>query len=332
MVSLTACGGAEAERSSRDDPAAATGAAAFEAARNRAFRLVDAGAPPEQALAALREAHALDPTAFGVNARLGALCVELKLYGEALGFHAAALAAHPDDRVSRREVVWLALQLGDPTRALAEVEPLLAGPEPDGEACYLKAMAADQLGRRSQARAALSELPEQGAASALVLRGRFALEAGELPAARSDLERALAQRPDDQAALRALADTCRRAGDDAAAAHWDEVLSLFVALRDNRFTRPASGRAERKLQRQAQRKNEYIAAEVAAHERRLRRLLELHPDWREGYEQLADTLTRADRDQDACAVIDALLARHGQQMDPTNVANLRRRYCGGESQ
>jgi tetratricopeptide (TPR) repeat protein len=301
----------------------------FEEVRNRAFRLVDSDAPAAQTLSALREAHALDPTAYGVNARLGALCVEQKLYAEALKHHGLALEARPEEATSRREVVWLSIQLGDPERALTEVEPLLADADRGLDALYLKALALDHLGRREDARAILQELPETGATSARVLRGRFAVDAGELDAARRDLEAALADEPDNQAALRALADACRRGGDLDQAARWDEVLTLLVALRDNRYTKPAETRADRKAQRQAGRSSDYIARELAAHEDRLRRLVELHPGWPEGFELLADLLARDDRADEACAVIEGLLSRHAARLDALHVLELRRRFCEG---
>ena len=300
---------------------------AFEQARNTAFRLLDERASPDECLAALQAAHALDPGAYGVNSRLGSLCVEMKRYAEAREHYEAALAARPDDAVSRREVVWLALQLGDPERALQAVAPLRDDPVLGGDALYLHALALDQLGRRDEARGVLADLDQHGSESAFVLRGQMALGAGELAAALADFEAVVARRPDDQAALRGLADTARREGDETAAAHWDEVLTLLVALRDNRYAKPAQDKVDRKVQRQAERASDYIAREVAAQEQRLRRLIEIHPAWAEGFELLAELLRKGDRREEGCAVVDALLARHGAAYDAAAVADLRRRFC-----
>lgn len=335
LSSAVACSGEPASGGSHDaltpPPAGSARDESFEELRNRAFRLVDSDAPAAQTLSALREAHALEPTAYGVNARLGALCVEQKLYAEALKHHGLALESRPEEATTRREVVWLSIQLGDPQTALTEVEPLLADAERGLDALYLKALALDHLGRREDARATLAALPATGAPSARVLRGRFAVDAGEFDAARRDLEAALTDEPDNQAALRALADACRRGGDLDQAARWDEVLTLLVALRDNRYTKPAETRADRKAQRQAGRSSDYIARELAAHEDRLRRLVELHPGWPEGFELLADLLARDDRHDEACAVIEDLLSRHASRLDALHVLELRRRFCeGGE--
>jgi tetratricopeptide (TPR) repeat protein len=333
LSSIVACNGEPPTGGPHDDlEPPGSGVASdesFEEVRNRAFRLVDSGAPAAQTLDALREAHALDATAYGVNARLGALCVDQKLYAEALKHHGLALESRPEEATTRREVVWLSIQLGDPERALTEVEALLADADRGLDALYLKALALDHLGRREDARVILRDLPEAGATSARVLRGKFAVDAGELDDARRDLEAALSDEPDNQAALRALADACRRGGDLTQAARWDEVLTLLVALRDNRYTKPAETRADRKAQRQAGRNSDYIARELAAHEDRLRRLVELHPGWPEGFELLADLLARDDRDAEACAVIGDLLARHEASLDALHVLELRRRFCEG---
>lgn len=301
----------------------------FEELRNLAFRLVDEGAPAPECLAALELALALDGQAFGVNTRMGAVLVELKRYAEALQRYEAALLSRSDDPAVQREVAWLSLQLGDPARALPLLQTLVGHDTLGDDSTYLRALALDQLGRRDEARASLVELSSD-ATSALVLRGRMALEAGDAVAARSDFEAALQQRPDDQAGLRGLADACRRSGDDVAAARWDEVLTLLVALRDNRYAKPPETREDRKAQRQAGRASDYIASQLLANEQRLRRLNEIHPQWREGFVVLADLLRREDRPVEACATIEALLAAHSGAVDALEAAVLRNRYCVDE--
>lgn len=305
--------------------------AAFEGLRNLAFSLFDRQGSTEEVLAALARAHALDGRAWGVNNRMARVYSDLKRHADALHHHELNLVLRPDDLPTRREVVSLSVSLGRDERALELVDPLLADPQWIGDGMSLKAMALDNLGRRAEALEVLEgvgELPLEQAASCLSLHGRMLHEQGDHTLAHERFTTALSLAPDDQAAVKGLADTCRRLGRDVEADRWDEVLQLFLALTDNRFTRAAAPKRDRKGQRQAGRHSEYIGREQDAQIERLQRMITLHPPWVAAWEQLAELLRRADDLGGACRTIQDLMAHHGALYDEARRAELLRKFCG----
>lgn len=272
--------------------------------------LQESGADPAQTLAALLVAWQIDPGHYGINHRLGQLYADQGQHEQALDHFRRALAARPDDSQTRLDVVSLEVRLGQFDAALADLPPL----EPDahlrGEAHYLKAILLDQRGERDAALALVQDVAGLTPAEAYrceSLHGRFLFEAGDFAGAQTRFRAALAGRPDYKEALRGLADSCRRLGDDAQAARCDEVSALFLELTDNVFIRSPQGRAQRR--------------EV------LEKLLAAYPDWKEGFPKLADLQVElGDRDA-ACRTIEAFLAAHGASLKPDAVASLRRHYC-----
>jgi len=338
VVCVVGCDAGDTPRSAASDEAAAPttaddpvmARAAFEELRNVAFSLFDRHGSTPEVLAALARAHALDGQAWGVNNRMARVSMDLKRHADALRHHELNLALRPEDLATRREVASLSVSLGRDERALEVVEPLLADPQWIGDGTSLKAMALDNLGRRAEALDLLEsvgDLPLDQAASCLGLHGRMLHEQGDHARAHERFTAAVALAPDDQAVVKGLADTCRRLGRDDEADRWDEVLELFLALTDNRFTRAASPKRDRKGQRQAGRHSEYIGREQAAQVERLRRMIELHPRWAVAWEQLAELLRR-DGDRDgACRSIQDLMARHGVLYDEARRAELLRKFC-----
>jgi tetratricopeptide (TPR) repeat protein len=308
-----ACG-----RDAEDAGRAAAGAPAgdtrlddrFEALRARAVQLHERGDDPSAARAALEAALALNPGHYGLNQRLGKLCLELRLHEQALAALERAHAARPEDRHTLLSVVSLQVRLGRFDEALARVAALVDDPELGGEALYQQALAFEQRGERQAARAAAHRtdgLPPERGYRCQALLGRMALEDGDLAAARTHFERALVGRPDYREALKGLADSSRRLGHDDEAGRWDRLLDLFVQLNDSAFARtPEQAVARRAL---------------------LQRLTAEYPAWSAGFEELAELQRGQGDTAAACATIEAWLARHGANLAPTDAAALRRRYC-----
>ena len=302
----------------------------FEALRNEAFTLFDRAGSTDAVWAALAQVHAFDREAYGVNLRLAQVCAGLGRESEALHHFEMALVQRPGELTVRRELVALAVSMGREERALELVDPLLEESSWVGEGTALKARALSNLGRRAEALSLLEgigDLPIDQATVCLTLHGRILHEMGEQAAAYERFAAALALVPDEQAAVKGLADTSRRLGRDFEADRWDEVLQLFLALRDNRFTRAASPASDRKGQRMAGRRSDYIGGEQGAQIGRLRRMIELHPRWPGAWEQLA-ALQRRDGDLDgACLTIQELMTHHGALYDQASRAELQKRYC-----
>ncbi|MFT7462199.1 MAG: tetratricopeptide (TPR) repeat protein [Pseudohongiellaceae bacterium] len=337
-TALSACADADDGLQPAEDPASApvsansgeSAAAAFESLRNEAFATFDQQGSSPEALTALQAAHALNREAFGVNLRLAKVFSGMQSHGEAMHHYELALVERPDDFGVRREVVALAVSLGRDLRGLELVGPLLEDPSWVGEGTALKARALDNLGRRSEALAVLEgagELPVAQAASCLTLHGRILHEMGQQAEAYERFAAALALAPDDQGAVKGLADTSRRLGREAEGDRWGEVLQLFLALRDNRFTRSAAPAKDRKAQRVAGRRSDYIGREQEAQVKRLRRMIELHPRWPGAWEQLADLLRRGADHAGACQIFHDLLDHHGALYGELEKADMRARYC-----
>src|SRR5262245_4056727 len=81
--------------------------AAFDAARAKAVHLQESGADPDEVLAALLAAHALDPTHAGINRRLGQVYLDQDQQGAALEAFRAVVAAAPEDRDAQLTVATL---------------------------------------------------------------------------------------------------------------------------------------------------------------------------------------------------------------------------------
>ncbi len=338
VACLAACGAAvdipQGEANVADSPAKGASVVpdqrGFEELRNEAFVLFDREGSTDAVWAALSAVHTLDREAYGVNLRLAQVCAGLRRDVEALHHYELALGQRPHELGVRRELVDLAISMGREERALELVDPLLDDPSWAGEGTALKARALSNLGRRAEALALLEgtgDLPVAQATACLVLHGRILHEMGEHGAAYERFAAALALAPDNQAAVKGLADTSRRLGRDPEADRWDEVLQLFLALRDNRFTRAASPAADRKGQRMAGRRSDYIGDEQAAQIGRLRRMIALHPRWPGAWEQLAALQRREGDLPGACLTIQELMTQHGALYDPARRAELQKKYC-----
>ncbi len=286
------------------------GGPAFEAARQRAVQLQDSGADQGEVLAALQAAFALDPDHYGINHRLARLDSDLRLHDQALEHFLRAHRARPDDHEVLMAVVTLQVRLGQLDEALANLPPLEADRAYAGDARYQRASILDARGERAAALALVADtkdLPPREAYRCESLHGRYLLEEGDVAGSREHFRKALAGRADYKEALKGLADSCRRLGQDTEAARWDHVLALFLALTDNAFIRSPAEREHRRAT--------------------LEELVVAYPDWVEGFAQLADLqLDLGDRAA-ACRTIERFLAGPGANSPPDAVGKLRARYC-----
>ncbi|MCB9899446.1 MAG: tetratricopeptide repeat protein [Planctomycetes bacterium] len=306
VLGLGACGDGATEGGST---AAPVDQAAFEQARNAAFRLFDQSPAHPKTIEALLAAYALDPDAYGVNVRLGQAYAEQKLHAEALPYFERAYAERPDDSATLLQIVTLLVRLDRAEEALVRVDGLLGDEKTRGAGLYQKAYILDTLGRRDEALAALEQadgLPFDDAYRALSLHGRFLQEDGRFAEAESLFERALAGRPDYKETLKGLADCNRRLGHEEEARHWDEVLGLVLDLTDN----------------------EYIRKQRDVRKEKLERLAQIHPMWGEGQLELADLHRRDGETVAACAAFERWLTTHASERDADELAALRARYCG----
>lgn len=282
---------------------------AFEAARNRAFRMHEGGADLLATREALLDAQALDPGAYGVNRRLGLVLTDLGMHADAVEAFRLALEARPDDLEVRQHLVALLAQLDRMDEALAVLPPLKDDPAYAGEALYLEANMADMAGDRERALALVGqadELEPFEGHRALALHGRFLFQAGDHAGALARFERSQLGRPDYKAALKGLADCHRRLGHEERAEHFETVLGLVLDLTDDEFVR----------------KRKTLRLE------KLSALLELLPEWALGYQQLADLHRREGRLDEACVVIERFLDHFPELVDAEGRAALRARYCG----
>jgi len=313
-----ACDGAAAPSPSTagTQAAAATvknkGGPEFEAARAHAVQLQESGADQGQVLQALQAAYRLNPDHYGINHRLAQACSELKLHDQALDHFLRAYRARPEDHETLLASVTLQVRLGQLDEALANLPPLQADPAYAGEARYQHATILDQRGERAAALALVADtsgLAPPQAYRCKSLHGRYLLEDGDFAGAEAHFRAALAGRADYKEALKGMADSSRRLGQDSQAAHWDEVLDLVVALTDNIYVKSPREREGRRAT--------------------LERLVACYPEWTDGFAQLADLQLQLGDKAAACATIETFLARQGATMPPEAAARLRDRYCGG---
>lgn len=285
--------------------------AQFEALRNAAFRLFDAGADLAQLRDALLAASALKPEAYGVNWRLGHVYADLKLNSEALSRYEAAWAVRQDDNEVLMRVVVLQIELERNDDALALLPRLRADPELVGQALALEASLRDHLGDRPAALALVERsrgLSPAVGYRAQSLHGRFLMQAGDMAAAQERFASALAGRADYKEAVKGMADTCHRLARPDEAAHWEQVLGLLLDLTDNAYARKQLARRR-----------------VA-----LSNMLEIYPEWAGAFQQLADLQRRAGEMDAACQTIQRYLERHGESLPPLDVVRIRQRFCGEE--
>ena len=319
LVSLGAAACGETDGAIEPSAPAETGAAGqaqpavvdralFETRRNEAFRLQESGEEPGKVLEALLAAHELDPSAYGVNKRLGQVYADLKLYVDALAHYDRAREARPDEMTDRMAVVRILLALNDHERALEELPPLLEAPSTRGEALFQKARVHDFMGDRELALATVAgaeQMEPSLAYHSISLHGRFLAEEGRHAEAEALFRRALEGRVDYKEALRGLADACRRQGRADEADRWDAILGLFLELTDNIFIRkdPALRRAL------------------------LEQLVADYPQWTPGFHQLALLLRREGEHEQACAVMERFLKLHADLLTPAERDALRAQFC-----
>jgi tetratricopeptide (TPR) repeat protein len=280
--------------------------------RARAVALHDRGDDPGAARAAVEAALALQPEHYGLNQRLARLYLDLRLNEAALAALLRCHATRPDDLPTLLSIVSLEVSLGRFDEALLRIPAVVDDPALRGEALYQQALALEQRGDREAARAAAQAAaglpPERGYRCAALL-GRMALEDGDFVAAHAQFRRARDGRPDHREALKGLADSARRLGQEDEAARWDRLLGLYLQLNDSVFARtPEQSAARRAL---------------------LETLLAEDPAWSAGYEQLAELQLAAEDRRAACATMEAWLGRHGQDLPSDAVTRLRQRYCAG---
>ena len=274
----------------------------FEAARDHAFALAAQGAEPELILEALMHAHGLRPEAYGVNVRLGQVAQALGRREEATAAFTRALAARPEDAGAREALAQLHVEAGDAAAAAPLVEAM-----PPGEARG----------------ALLGEL------------GRLRLRDGDFDGARAFFLRGVDEAPGDTGVLKGLADASYRAGDETAGAHWQEVLTLVLALRDNVFTSTRATEAEARDQREAAKRSDYLKRELEGHRARLERLVEVHPAWGQAFLELAELQLEAGEGDAACATMRDWATRHGPgsqlpealHVDAAEVERQLARFC-----
>lgn len=144
--------------------------------------------------AALREAIALDPHHATAHFNLGKLLARSDRLAAACDSFEAAIAISPEDDSPRIQLIEVALKLGQPARALAQIDSLITEGRRLVQALSLKAIALSELGRLDDL-AALVDL-EGGVRTA-----RLAAHPGF--ASREDLNLALAETVANHPTLRA---------------------------------------------------------------------------------------------------------------------------------
>ena len=133
--------------------------------------------------------------------------------------------------------------------------------------------------------------------------------------------------PDDMGALKGLIAACWRSGREDEAARWQEILDLFLGLRDNVFTRVQADASLAAEQSEAVEHSDFIRREVEANRVRLERLIVLHPSWGQGFLDLADIQKGAGEAAVACATYHSYLELHGAGLESRRRQQLELRYC-----
>jgi tetratricopeptide (TPR) repeat protein len=289
--------------------------ATFEAARNSAFQLDEARSLVGEARAdigdvrdALLAAHAMRPQAFGVNRRLGHLFTDLRMNVPAVEHFRMALDSHPDDNSVRQSLIAVLAMIEAEDEMLVELPLLRADPEHVGEALFLEARLLDKRGERENALTLLGEAEQHPAAEvyrALSLHGRYVFQSGDHASAQLLFSRAQKGRPDYKEAIKGLADCARRLGRPEEGDRWSSILSLLLALTDDEYGHKREDHRKQKLTE----------------------LLELLPEYTNGYRLLADLHRRSGDVSAACAVIERFISLHGALLEAEDLTGLRERYC-----
>jgi len=305
----------------------------FEAARDAAFELEGKGGDDEEIHDAFSAVHSMRPEAYGVNVKLGQVCVRLGLLEESVAAFARAWAVRPEDMETLRALVTQLVEVGDLERARDLLQELKVHPQQVGNALFLEARMlgmSEREEQHAQAVLLLEEalaLPPEEAVETLVVLGRWMLERGLFEESRQALLAALVAEPGDIGVLKGLATACWRMGLDTEASRWQEILELMLGLRDNVFTREQKTESGAANQRFAIERSEYIRREIEAHESRLIRLIEIHPAWGEGFLELAQLQAEGAEPTKACATIEAYLKYHAAELSSEAGEALKSSYC-----
>jgi Flp pilus assembly protein TadD len=321
------------EEASMDPPPELIEPLTFESARDAAFALEHSGGDDEAVREAFLVVHAMKPEAYGVNVRLGQVCVRLGLLEESVAAFAQARAVRPDDVETLRALGTQLVEIGELERARAILQDLATHPEQVGAILLLESRMlgkSDQGEQDVQADALLGRalaLPPEEAVEALMVLGRWMLEQGLFSEARRAFLVVLTVQPEDTGALKGLAIACWRMGLDAEAERWQEALELMLGLHDNVFTREQKTESGAANQRSAIERSEYIRGEIEAHGGRLARLTEIHPAWGDGFLNLAQLQAESGEPTKACATLEAYLQYHGVELSSAEREALMNRYC-----
>ncbi|WP_051340233.1 tetratricopeptide repeat protein [Azospirillum halopraeferens] len=214
-------------------------AAAAAVLNNYAVRRLRAG-DAERAVAALRHAAAVLPTAAQVRLTLAEALAAAGRPGDAAGALRAALCLTPDEAGAALALGRMLYGAGDPAaagRALAAARRLTPA---DADGWNLAGCAAKDSGRLDAAEAAFRRALALSPASAEAMNnlGNVLKGTGRFAAAVAVQTRAAVLAPDEAAVLNNLADARLRSGDpDGAVTAAQAALTLAPALADARVTR-----------------------------------------------------------------------------------------------
>lgn len=144
-----------------------------------------------------------------------------------------AVAADPRWAIGRVELGRLQLKLGDTESAAAHLDVARSLAPENPRAHYLYALAADELGRRREARAALEValMLREGYADAQVRLASVLFAEGDFAGAASTLRPYVAAHPEANGARLQLADSLERSGDRKAAEHELRALLQHPTLK-----------------------------------------------------------------------------------------------------
>jgi tetratricopeptide (TPR) repeat protein len=166
-------------------------------------RKEDAG----RALAVLARATELSPDLPAVWYALGRAREKVGDTPGALEAYDRVFRLDPTNKATRKRIIRLAVQTRDFARARHEAEKLLAEAPEDPESQLIAAGVADKDGRKDDARRyyrAAIERSRGGSPEALLGLAQIERAAGDLPAARASIRKAIGQRPGSTSAWLAL--------------------------------------------------------------------------------------------------------------------------------